>query len=112
MWCQFYTGKQRAKCDNVGPKLFMFFGWVFGHNSSFINSFWLRFCVVRVLYHMQVWETTRHSRKFIGKSLGRPKVEHMSENRDFERFGDTFWCEIRCFRCAARTVEHEFEFLK
>ena len=60
--------------------------------------------MVRVLYHMQVWETTRHSRKFIGKSVGGGMVEHMSENRDFERFGDTFWCEIRCFRCAARTV--------
>ena len=76
--------KQRAKCDNVGPKLFINFGWLFGHNSSFINSFWLRLCVVLVLYHMQVWETPRHSRKFIGSSLGGTKVEHMSENRDFE----------------------------
>ena len=44
--------------------------------------------------------------------MGEGKVEHMGENRDFERFGDIFWCEIRCFRCAARTVEHEFELYK
>ena len=68
--------------------------------------------MVRVLYHMQLLEHTRCSRKFIVESLGRGKVEHMSETRDFERFGDTFWCEIRCFRCAARTVEHEFELHK
>ena len=67
---------------------------------------------MRVLYHMQVWETTRHSRKFIVKNAGALKVQHMSGNRDFERFGDTFWCEISCFRCAARTVEHEFELYK
>ena len=77
-------GNQRAKCDNVGPKLFMVFGRLFGHNSSFVCSFWLRLFVVQVLYHMQVWETPRHSRKFIGSSLGGTKVEHMSENRDFE----------------------------
>ena len=72
-------GNQRAKCDNIGPKLFGVFGRLFGHNSSYINSFWLRLFVVRVLYHMQVWESTRHSRKFIGKSLGERKVEHVSE---------------------------------
>ena len=88
------------------------FGRLFGHISRLTNSFWLRSCVELVLYHMQVWETTRHSRKFIGKSLRQGKVEHMSEHRDFEWAGGTFWCEIWCFRCAARTVEHEFEFLK
>ena len=36
----------------------------------------------------------------------------MSENREFERFGDTFWCGILCLRCAARTAGHEFEFYK
>ena len=72
-------GNQRAKCDNVGQTLFMFFGRLFGHNSGFINSFWLRLFVVRVLYHMQVWETTRCSRKFIGKSVGDSKVEHRSD---------------------------------
>ena len=34
---------------------------------------------------------------------------HVGENSDFERFGDTFWCEIWCFRCAARTVGHQFD---
>ena len=68
--------------------------------------------MVRVLYHMQVWEPTLCSRKSIGKSLGAPKVQHTSENRDFAWFGGTFWCEILCFRCAARTVGHEFELHK
>ena len=77
-------GNQRAKCDDIGPKLFILFGCLFWHNSSFINSFWLRLFVLRVLYHMQVRETTRCSRKFNGKSLGQGKVEHMGENRDFE----------------------------
>ena len=69
----------RCKCDNVGPKLFILFGRLFGHNSRFTNSFGLRICVVRVQYHMQVWETTRHSRKFIRKSVGGGMVGHMSE---------------------------------
>ena len=77
-------GNQRAKCDNIGPKLFVLFGRLFGHNSRFINSFWLRLFVVRVLYHMQLLEHTRCSRKFIGKNAGAAKVEHMNENRDFE----------------------------
>ena len=72
-------GNQRAKCGNVGPKLFIVFGRLFGHNSGFMNSFWLRLCAARVLYHMQVWESTRCFRKFIGKSLGGTKVGHMSE---------------------------------
>ena len=36
----------------------------------------------------------------------------MSQNCDFEWAGGIFWCEIWCFRCAARTVEHEFELHK
>ena len=35
--------------------------------------------MVRVLYHMQVVEHTRCSRKFIGKSLGEPKIWHKSK---------------------------------
>ena len=50
---------QRAKCDNIRPKLFGIFGRLFWHNSSFVCSFWLRLFVVRVLYHMQVWKHTR-----------------------------------------------------
>ena len=46
--------------------------------------------MVRVLYHMQVVERTRCFRKFTGKSLGAPKILHMSENHDFERFGGIF----------------------
>ena len=68
--------------------------------------------MVRVLYHMQLLEHTRCSRKFIGESVGGGAVGHMSENRDFEWFGGMFWCEIWCFRCAARTVGHEFESYK
>ena len=63
-------GNQRNKCDNIGLTLFLFFGRLFEHKSGFVCSFGLRFCVVRVQYHMQLWETTRHSRKFIGKSVG------------------------------------------
>ena len=59
--------KWRAKCANVGPKLFVIFGGLFAHNSSFVNSFWLTLFVVRVLYHRQGWETTRHPRKYIRK---------------------------------------------
>mgnify|MGYP001294324641 CR=1 FL=1 len=51
-------GNQRAKCDNVGQKIFMTFGLLFWNNPSFINSFWLRLFVVRVLYHMQVVRST------------------------------------------------------
>ena len=101
-------GNQRAKCDNIGPQLFGIFGRLFGHNSSCTNSFWLRLFVVRVLYHMQVVEHTRCSRKFIGKSFGGTKVLHMSKNDDFERFGGIFWAKIRCFSCAARTIVQQF----
>ena len=38
--------------------------------------------MLRVLYHMQVVEHTRCSRKFIGKSFGEPKILHMGKNRD------------------------------
>ena len=47
-------GKQRAKCDNVGPQLFGSFGLLFWHNSSFADSFWQGVFVVQVLYHTQV----------------------------------------------------------
>ena len=76
-------GNQRAKCDNIGPKLFMIFGRLFGHNSSFMNSFWLRLFVVRVRYHTQVWGSTTHSRKFIGKNVGGAMVERMGEVEGF-----------------------------
>ena len=77
-------GNQRAKCDIVGPKLFTIFGRLFWHNSSFVSSFWLRLCVVRVLYHAQLSGHTRCCRKFIGESVGEGKVEHVDGNRDFE----------------------------
>ena len=68
--------------------------------------------VVRILYHMQVVGRTRCSRKLLGKSLGGYKVLHVSENCEFERFGGIFLVNILCFRCAARTVGHEFELYK
>ena len=98
---------RRCKCANIRPKLFGIFGDIFGHNSSCIYSFWLRLFVVRVLYHMQVVEHTRCYRKFIGKSLGEPKILHISENDDFERFGGIFWVKIPCFGCAARTAAQQ-----
>ena len=68
--------------------------------------------MLRVLYHMQVVEYTRCSRQFIGKSLGEDKILHMSENHDFERFGERFWAEIWCFGCAARIVAQQIGFSK
>ena len=32
---------------------------------------------------IQVWDTARRCRKFIGKNSGERKVEHMSGNREF-----------------------------
>ena len=61
------TVYRALQCDTIGAKFFVFFGSLFGQNSRFINSFWLRLFVVRVLYHTQVSETTRHLGKFIGK---------------------------------------------
>ena len=83
-----------------------------GHNSSYANSFWLRLCVRYATYHMQLSVHTRHSRKFIGKSVGATKILHMSENHEFQCFGDVFGGVFGGFSCAARTIVHQFEFLK
>ena len=55
----------------------MIFGRFIGHNLRFANSFWLRLCVVRVLYHMQVWGSPGRSRKFIKNIWVESKVRHV-----------------------------------
>ena len=59
--------------------------------------------MVRVLYHMQVVEHTMCSRKITRTNVGDGKILHMSENRDFERFGGTFWREF-CVAAALRAL--------
>ena len=73
-----------ASVTTLGQNYLGFLVGYFWHNSSSINSFWLRLFVVRVLCHMQVLEHTRCSRKLVGKNAGGTSVEHVSENRDFE----------------------------
>ena len=80
-------GNQQAKRGKVGPKLFVTFGRLVEHKSNYVCLFSLRLFVVRALHHMQVWETPGCSRKFIAKSLGRPKVWYVSGNGAFERAG-------------------------
>ena len=46
----------------------------FGHGTDYTNSFWRRLFVHYATYHMQLLAHTRHSRRFIGKSLRWLKV--------------------------------------
>ena len=61
---------------------------------------------------MQLVEHTRCSGKVIGKSVGATKVLHLSENHEFQCFGDVFRCAFGGFSCAARTLVQQIEFLK
>ena len=90
----------------------MFFGWFFGHNSSYTNSFWLRLFMGYATYHVQLLTRTRYSRKFIGKNVGGSKILHISENHEFQCFGDVFGGVCGGLSCAARTIVYQIECLK
>ena len=94
--------------DQIYPELLA----VFCNNSSYTNSFWLRLFVRYATYHVQLLARTRHSRKFIGKSVGADKILHMSETHEFQCFGGVFGGVFGRLSCAARAVVHQIEFPK
>ena len=107
-----FRGPQGTQSKTMDQNYLQFLVSFFGHNSSYTNSFWLRLCMRYATYHMQRSVHRRHSRKFIGKSLRCPKILYMSENHEFLCFGDVFGGVFGGFRCAARTLVDQIEFLK